>query len=63
MLPSGSECKNEQRPSDHVIVEPLELVLEIGFQLVVDKEQAAGYLPSILDAQAGASFDRHFDTL
>jgi hypothetical protein len=25
---SGSECKNEQRPFDHVIVEPLELVPE-----------------------------------
>jgi hypothetical protein len=55
-LGSGSECKNEQRPFDQVTVEPLELVPEGGFQLVVDKEQSTGYLPSILDAQAGASF-------
>jgi hypothetical protein len=51
------------RSFNHVIVEPLELVPEGGFQLVVDKEQAAGYLPSILDAQDGANFGGHFDTL
>jgi hypothetical protein len=48
---------------NHVIVEPHELVPKGGgFQLIVDKEKAAGYLPSILDAQAGASFTSHLDT-